>query len=176
MRLRQLVAAALGAVVGCGDGASSDLAAARRRAFQSAPHNEFSWTLQLPTHGMFESEDRGATTEAAFVSELRSFEWSAMVDQAHERRGPSATLTLRHGSLDRYLAISPAGEPGQPEDLVFFLFWAPGSTGEDPLFLPIDDLAKVEALVSIFFASDVAQVDRIFAREGLPMEAAFGLE
>jgi hypothetical protein len=125
---------------------------------------------------MFESEDRGATTQDAFVSELRSFAWRAMVDRAHELCGPSATLTLRHGGLDRYLAISPAGEPGQPEDLVFFLFWGRGTTGEDPRFLPIDELGRVESLVGIFFSSDVAQVDAIFAKQGLPMEAAFGVE
>jgi len=176
VKLKQLVAAVLGAVLGCGSGPSSDLVAERIRAFESAPRDYFSWTLQLPTHGMFESEDRGATTQDEFVSQLRSFEWGLMVDRAHEIRGPSATLTLRHGGLDRYLAISAAGEEGRPEDLVFLTFWAPGTTGEDPRFLPIDDLAKVEALVGIFFAADVAQVDSIFTTEGLPMEAAFGVE
>ena len=176
VKLTRLVAAFVGTVLGCGSGASSDLVAERLRAFQFAPLDRFSWTLQLPSHGMFESDDRGATTQGEFLSELRSFDWRRMVDHAHELQGPAATFTLRHGGLDRYLAISPAGAPGRPEDLVFFLFWAPGSTGEDPRFLPIDDLAKVEALVGIFFASDVAQIDEIFGTEGLPMEAAFGLE
>ena len=174
--LKRLVTAIIGTVLGCGSSADPNLAAERIRAFESAPPDRFSWTLQLPSHGMFDADDRGPTTREEFVSQLRSFEWRPMVDRAHQLGGPAATLTLRHGGLDRYLAISPAGEPGRPYDLVFFLFWGRGSTGEDPRFLPIDDLDKLESLVGIFFASDVSQIDSIFSTEGLPMEAAFGVE
>jgi hypothetical protein len=154
----------------------ADLASQRIKAFESAPTDRFSWTEQLPSHEMFESLDHGPANHAEFVARVRNYKWREAVELSHKLRGPAPTLTLRHGGLDRYLAISGVGDPAPSDDVAFYLFWGRGSTGEDPRFLPVEELDPIETLVAMFFSEEVSRIDTIFATDGLPMEASFGVE
>lgn len=149
---------------------SADLRSERREAFATAPVDAFSWTVLRAESVDWVESERGTITAEGFLRELRQFPWDQQIQVAGVEGGPSPTLTLRHGGLDRYLAISGVGPSFQRW---FYLFWGIGSTGQDPRFLPVQTLADVESLCELFFAAEVKELDRIFEEDGMPMERAF---
>ena len=144
--------------------------------FSEAPRGVYSWSIQLSSHGIFESDPRGPVTESEFIDAMRRFPWSAEVARSHRLRRSSPTLTIIHPDHDRYMAIAGVGDPDDPTDLAFLVFWAAGSTAEDPRFQDAPDLHSVEHFVRLFFSGSIPRLDESFASDGMPLEVAYATD
>jgi len=158
------------------DGDDEPIPNRRIAAFATAPQDSFSWTVQFATDEADEFHDRGPVEADAFMAELRTFDWHQQVAQSKRLKRTSPTITLRHGSLDRYLAISGIEAINDPSGLRFYLFWARGTTGEPPSFIVVGPLSSVEKACESFFHGEIEALDEVFSTQGESMAAAFERE